>query len=248
MYNHVLYTPFFHESVPLDEKELLDSFTEEIHLAREQVLYFEGDHGDSMYVVRSGTLKIFREYHGVQMVLGHQFPGEAVGELEVFHYSSVRTASVAAIEETVVWRLPAPEMRSIAFRYPGLLYKTVYILSERLTQADRKIEYLAFYDVRIRTANLLLDLLTNFGVRTEKGIRIGWKLTHQHAAAMIGASRESVSRALRELQMEGVIELHKRTVYILDEERLKEEADTSNGISHDRAWHRTQSYLDHKNE
>lgn len=123
-----------------------------------------------MYVIQTGILKIFRQEDHQEIVLGHQFPGEVIGELELFHHDNLRTASVAAFDEVSVWEIRREQMDEIVRIYPDLMRKVIYILSERLIQADRKIEYLAFLDVRVRAANLLLDLVSNFGKKHQMDI------------------------------------------------------------------------------
>ncbi|SDO02827.1 Crp/Fnr family transcriptional regulator [Alkalicoccus daliensis] len=241
MYDSIIDTPFFKHVISPDNEEEIASISNLVTFKKGEVLYREGDEGNCMYIVRTGALKIYREHEGQEFILGHQFPGEAIGELEVFHYDSARTATVAAIERASLWRIYKEDMVKLALRYPKLLQKTIYILSERLAQADRQIEYLAFLDVYVRAANLILDLHANFSLSTEKGDLIQWKITQQHAANMIGVSRESATRAFHELQREKIIRFENRYIYVLDLEQLKEISKSAKKTSY-RKWHSSKKY------
>jgi CRP/FNR family transcriptional regulator len=242
MYTSVLDTPFFLGMIEERHKKLVESMFIERHYPKGQVLYFYGDEGNEMYVVKSGILKIFRESDGQEIIFGHQFPGEVVGELEIFHYDNRRTASVATLEPSVLWMIRRHDLLELSKLYPDILRKTIYILSERLIQADRKLEYLAFLDIRVRVANLLLDLYSNFGVPTENGLLINWKITQQHLASMIGSGRESTARVLHEFQSDGIIRLRNRFIYIVDLQALQDIAGAQTEGVANRRWHSTYKY------
>jgi len=242
MYSSVLETPFFLGMIEEKHKPLVESKFIVRQYPKGQVLYFHGDEGKEMYIVKSGVLKIFRQSDGQEIILGHQFPGEVVGELEIFHYDNRRTASVATLEPSELWMIKRNDVLELSKLYPEILRKTIYILSERLIQADRKLEYLAFLDIRVRVANLLLDLYENFGDSTENGLLIKWKITQQHLASMIGAGRESTARVLHEFQNDGIIRIRNRFIYILDMPSLREIAGAQKQSDASRRWHSTYKY------
>ncbi|RXZ81026.1 Crp/Fnr family transcriptional regulator [Paenibacillaceae bacterium] len=242
MYASVVDTPFFKDMISPEDQSWVESLFIEREYPKGQVIFFHGDEGNEMYIIKSGTLKIFRSSESQEIIFGHQFPGEAIGELEVFHYDNRRTASVAAIEKTTLWIIKKTDLLELSKTYPEILRKTIYILSERLTQADRKLEYLSFLDIRVRVANLLLDLYSNFGLETEEGLYINWKITQQHFANMIGSGRESTARTIQQLQQEGIIHIKGRQYYILDLAKLQDLAGAQKGNIEGRIWHSTHKY------
>ncbi|GIQ70018.1 transcriptional regulator [Xylanibacillus composti] len=242
MFASVVDTPFFKDMIAESHKKLVESMFTERHYPKGQVLYFHGDEGNEMYIVKSGTLKIYRQNEEQEIIFGHQFPGEVIGELEVFHYDNRRTASVAALEETVLWMIKKPDLLELTKLYPDILRKTIFILSERLSQADRKVEYLAFLDIRVRVANLLIDLYINFGLSTSEGSKINWKFTQQHLASMIGSGRESTARTMKELQREGILDIRRRYIYILDIQALQNIAGRKADMDENSKWHNTHVY------
>ncbi|MFL0557957.1 MULTISPECIES: helix-turn-helix domain-containing protein [Paenibacillus] len=240
MYTSVLHTPFFEGIDFQDELSVLSRFSS-LTLTKNQVLFYQGDLANEMYIVKSGTLQIFRQEDDRIIVLGHQFPGQPIGELEAVHHDKRRLASVSALETTMLWKIEIKALEELIVEQPEILRRILYIVSDRLAQADRKIEYLAFLDSRVRIANLLLDLYANFGKQTDHGYLIDWKTTQQHLANMVGIGRESATRALQELQQDGIIQLRERMITILDLKKLYQLAGGT-GPTDARRWHSYCSY------
>ncbi|MDQ0189767.1 Crp/Fnr family transcriptional regulator [Alicyclobacillus cycloheptanicus] len=234
MFRTVLDTPLFAGIVPSDPEWVVSRFTER-SVPKHQVLFYQGDLGTEMYVIKSGVFQIFLQENAHILIIGHQFPGETVGELELIHVDNQRVTSVSAAEDAVVWVIRKADLEDLLSQYPLLLRRITQVIGERLTQADRKISYLAFMDTRLRVANLLLDLYENFGVERENGYLIQWKITQQHFANMIGVNRESATRALQSFQDEGVVTLRNRQITITNLSKLQRIAAKEAGLQ--RRWH-----------
>ncbi|MEK5416268.1 Crp/Fnr family transcriptional regulator [Paenibacillus sp. FSL L8-0708] len=240
MSQSILDIPLFKDINVTDIQFVLSKFNER-RFAKNCVIFHQGDPGIEMYVIKSGSLKIFREVEGKELILGHQFPGETIGELEVVHSNNSRLASVATLEKTVLWAIHKFDLEDLMDHYPQILRRLFYVVSERLDQADRKIAYLAFLSSKIRIANLLLDLHSNFGVEVNEGYLINWKTTHQHMAYMIGVGRESVTIALNELQSKQIISVHDKYITINDLVALKQLANDEQDCK-GREWHPSYRY------
>ncbi|MNC06743.1 Global nitrogen regulator [compost metagenome] len=241
MFQSILDVPLFKDITVTNPEYVLSKFTERFY-HKDRVLFLQGDPGLEMFVIKSGSLKIFRESEGKELILGHQFPGESIGELEAVHSSSSRLASVATLEKTVLWAIHKSDLEDLMVLYPQILRNLFYVVSERLDQADRKLEYLAFLSSKIRIANLLLDLHSNFGVEVSEGFLINWKTTHQHMAHMIGISRESVTIGLQELQVTQIISIRNKYITITNLPALKQLANDEEASTNDREWHPSSSY------
>lgn len=212
-------------------------------LLRGQILFHQGSVGDAVYVIQAGSLEIFVENSERKFVLGHQFAGEVVGELEMIHSDARRTASVGAMENSLLWQLKREDLETLMTEYPLILRRIAATLAERLQQADRKLSYFAFMDARLRVVNLLVDLAANFGVSSPSGTVVDWLVTKQHLADMVGLNRESMSRALSDLQREGLLTWQNRHLCLPDLRRLEVLAETATQVSKGRLWH-TPSVLD----
>lgn len=241
LFQSVLDTSMF-DSIEIIDKEFILSKFIERRIPKYHVVFFQDDTANEMYIIKSGLLKIYREDDTKEIVFGHQFPGQMFGELEVIHHDNHRLASVAAIENTVLWMIKKPDLEELISIYPQILRKIFYIVSERLQQADRKLEYLAFLDARVRVANLLLDLHSNFGIETEEGHLINWKITQQHFANMIGIGRESAARTLQDLQDDKIIRLDNKLITIIDLPALQQLAKQKHEPVEKRHWHSTYKY------
>ena len=171
-------------------------------VARQTTVLSAGDHTDNIYLILSGGLKVLiSDGEGREVILSMLGPGEFFGEMGVID-DHPRSATVKASEQSnLVVISKADFQRCLADNFDVSLY-IMRSLVKRLRQADRNIESLSLLDVYGRAARLLLDLAEDRDGRKVVVRRI----TRQDIARMIGASREMVSRVMRDLQSRGLIE------------------------------------------
>jgi CRP-like cAMP-binding protein len=203
----------------LDSVELsrLAELMRERSYPKGSVILFEDDPGDSLFVVRSGRVKVVLVGEdGREVILGILGPGEHFGELSLID-GQPRSAHVIAIEDTQLVVLRREDFRRRVEQSPALAWALLSALSKRLRRADEQIGRLVLLDVHGRIAKLLLDAAGPDGV-------IEKRLTHQTIAHMIGASRETVSRAMREFQDRGLIAVHRRQITVADRAGLERSA------------------------
>jgi len=180
--------------------------------SRGTALMHEGDTADSLYIVISGRLKVMvGEADGKETILSILGPGEFFGEMSLID-DNPRSASVIAIEACELLALTRRDFRKCLVENPVLAMGVMRILVRRLREADRKIASLAMLDVYGRVARLLLDMSEN--VDGEKIVTK--RLPKQDIAKMIGASREMVSRVMKDLQMGGYIEMRGSNIVLRD--------------------------------
>jgi CRP/FNR family cyclic AMP-dependent transcriptional regulator len=159
------------------------------------VIVFEDDPGDSLYVVRAGRVKVVLiGEDGREVILGVLGVGEHFGELSLID-DQPRSAHVIAMEDANVLVLRREDFRRRVESNPEVAWALLTELARRLRRADAKIHGLALLDVPGRIAKLLLDF-----VQEGESETIEKPLTHQTIAHMIGASRETVSRTVRDFQ------------------------------------------------
>ncbi|WP_304457970.1 Crp/Fnr family transcriptional regulator [Alicyclobacillus sendaiensis] len=216
-----------------DRKRLEQCFCK--YFPRGKVLYHEGEDQHEMYVVKHGTLRIFTQRDDRIFTLGYQYPGQCVGEAEAVYQEMKRTASVMAATDAVLWVIQPNLLEQLLFAYPKLWRRLFAVVVERLTQADRKIRYLAFCTSTEKISNYLVDLYMN--ALYSEGQTQHLKVTQQEIAEALGVHRESVSRALQELEQMNLIRLGRNQISLLDIERLSRLADHAYSASVDRTWH-----------
>jgi len=177
-----------------------------------------GDPTDSLYIIISGRLKVLMsDEQGREVILSLLGPGEFFGEMGLLD-DSPRSASVVAQEPCELLSISKTDFkRSLAENF-DLSLTVMRGLVKRLREADRKIGSLALMDVYGRVARLLMEMAEN--IDGEKVI--AKKVSKQDIAKMIGASREMVSRVMKDLQLGGYIEVRGRSIVLHDNVLLAE--------------------------
>jgi len=195
-----------------------------VRLNRGQLLFSEGDPGDRLYVVTQGKIKIGRTAgDGRENLLAVLGPGEMFGELSLFD-PGPRTASATAITAASLAGLGHDDLEPWLTQRPEVASRLLAAMARRLRRTNEAMADLVFSDVPGRVAKALLDLATRFGVATEDGMRVTHDLTQEELAQLVGASRETVNKALADFASRGFLRLEGRAVLILDIERLRRRA------------------------
>jgi len=168
------------------------------------VVVSEDEAGDALYVLASGKVKVvLYGESGREVILSiFKSPGDFFGEMALLD-DAPRSASVMAMAPSSLLVLSRAHFRSHVDRHPAIALKILTELSRRLRRADAIIGDLALLDVFGRLAAKLRELAEADGEETEDGILIRQRPTQAEIAAMIGTSRETVSRALSELARRG---------------------------------------------
>jgi CRP-like cAMP-binding protein len=201
------------------ELERFAEVTREKTYPRGSVILFEDDPGDSLFVVRQGRVKVVLiGDDGREVILGVLGVGEYFGELSLID-GRPRSAHVIAMEDAHLLVLRRDDFRRRVESSPSVAWALLSELSRRLRRADEKIGGLVLLDVPGRIARLLLDLATEAGNGT-----IEKHLTHQTIAQMIGASRETVSRAMKDFQDAGWITVERRRIALSNRSALEQRA------------------------
>ncbi len=187
-------------------------------VSRGAVVLAAGDLTDSLYIVLSGRLKVMMsDTEGKEVILSILGPGEFFGEMGLID-DSPRSASVLAIESCELLSISKRDFKKSLAENFEMTMAVMRGLVRRLRDADRKIGSLALLDVYGRVARLLLDMSET--VNGQK--MVTKKLPKQDIAKMIGASREMVSRVMKDLQMGGYIEMRGSSILLRDSIMLPE--------------------------
>jgi len=203
--------PLF-SSFPDDQLRMLATVVARRSAPRSSVIMAAGDAIDSLYIVISGRLKVMMgDADGKEVILSLIGPGEFFGEMGLID-ESPRSASVVTIEPCELLQVSKRDFRKCLQENFEMSMAVMKGLVRRLREADRKIGSLALFDVYGRVARLLLDMSEDVN-----GQKIVTKrLPKQDIAKMIGASREMVSRVMKDLQMGGYIEMRGSSIVLRD--------------------------------
>jgi CRP/FNR family cyclic AMP-dependent transcriptional regulator len=207
--------PLFRE-LPREAVRGFAELTREQKFAKGAVIVSEGDPGDAMYVVRSGEVKVvlFGE-DGRDVLLNLIGVGEHFGELALID-GRPRSAHVLTTQASSLLILRRADFRRQVERSPSVAWGLMVELSRRLRQADGTIGSLVLLDVPGRVAKVLLE----HAPQGEPAPLIK-PLTHQTIGQMVGASRETVSRAMSEFQEKGMISVTRRLVTVVNRAALE---------------------------
>jgi CRP/FNR family cyclic AMP-dependent transcriptional regulator len=189
--------------LPVAQLEQIARMAVSRKVARNTTIVFVGDSTDSLFVIVSGSAKVLnRDAEGNEVILTFLAAGECFGEMGLID-GSPRSADVVANENCELLVIAKADFTSVLAGNVDLCLNIMKSLVLRLREANRKIESLALMDVYGRVAKLLLD----FSVE-ENGVRvIRRKVTKQDMAKMVGASREMVSRVMKDLERSGYIRI-----------------------------------------
>lgn len=193
----------------------------EVRLARGQTLFSEGETGDRLYVVLEGKIKLTRTApDGRENLLSVLGPSEMFGELSLFD-PRPRTASAIAVTECRLAGLGHDDLRPWLTAHPEVAVQLLRALAQRLRKTNDVMADLVFTDVPGRVAKALLDLAERFGQPSESGLHVHHDLTQEELAQLVGASRETVNKALADFAGRNWLRIEARAVVILDIERLR---------------------------
>jgi len=214
----VLKTVPLFASFPEDQLRMLTTMVTRKSTPRSTTIMAGGDPTDSLYIVLSGRLKVMMsDSEGKEVILSILGPGEFFGEMGMLD-DEPRSATVITIEPCELLSIAKRDFKKCLADNFEMAMAVMRGLVKRLREADRKIGSLALLDVYGRVARLLLDMAEN--VDGEKIVTK--RLPKQDIAKMIGASREMVSRVMKDLQTGGYIEMRGSTIVVRDTIMLPE--------------------------
>jgi CRP/FNR family transcriptional regulator len=215
--------PLF-EALDEDGTRELRQTMSQLRLHRGERLFDEGDGGDSLYVVLDGKMKLTRAAaDGRENLLSVIGPGEMFGELSLFD-PRPRTSSASAVTEVTLAVLLHDALLPLLAKRPEISLHLMRALVQRLRRANDVTADLVFTDVPGRVAKALLDLADRFGQQTDEGLQVHHDLTQEELAQLVGASRETVNKALADFAARGWLHISARSVLIVDSERLRKRA------------------------
>ncbi|WP_061296789.1 Crp/Fnr family transcriptional regulator [Herbidospora cretacea] len=192
----------------------------EVTLTKGQTLFSENETGATLYVVLEGKIKLARTASdGRENLLSVLGPSEMFGELSLFD-PRPRTASAIALTDVKLAGLSHDDLRPWLTGRPEVALHLLRALAQRLRRTNDVLADLVFTDVPGRVAKALLDLAERFGQKVEDGIRVHHDLTQEELAQLVGASRETVNKALADFAGRGWLRIEAKAVVIMDMERL----------------------------
>jgi CRP/FNR family transcriptional regulator len=212
--------PLFADLAPTDLEQLAQVAVPRSYEPGE-IVFREGDSGDTCYVVRTGSVRVTRRHSdGRVITLAELRPGAIFGELAMFG-GETRSASVEALAPTRALAILAGDMRRLMVRHPDIAVKMLEGLANRLRAANERIARQSFQTVAGRVASALLGQVE---ARSADGVLdrdVLIRATQAEIAQLAGASRESASRFLAKLERAGLITTGRGKVIVHEPDSLR---------------------------
>jgi CRP-like cAMP-binding protein len=208
--------------IDLPSEELIDLMAESrtVTLRRGQRIDLGNADHPEVGLVASGRIKLARPCGRTRAaVLMLVEPGQVFGELSLL--VAERSELVAeALELSTVVLFPARVLHGLMDRRPRLLRRLTELVARRRLQVESRLGQMLFRSNRERLQSLLLDYVGQYGVPDDRGIQLQIKLSHADIANIVGSTRETVTVILGQMQTEGIIEIARRRIRVLDVDRL----------------------------
>jgi CRP/FNR family transcriptional regulator, cyclic AMP receptor protein len=212
------------QGVDINDVEAISNEFEVVEVSRGQILFHEGEPGDSLYIVLSGKVKLGRRASdGRENLVAVMGPSDQFGELSLFD-PGPRTVTAVVVTDGRVARLPKAALQKWVEERPQIALQLLRVVARRLRRTNTMLADLIFVDVPGRVAKQLLQLAQRFGSVEGGQLRVTHDLTQEELAQLVGASRETVNKALADFAARGWLRLEGKSVVILDRERLSRRA------------------------
>jgi CRP/FNR family transcriptional regulator, cyclic AMP receptor protein len=198
----------------------LKAALEPVTFPRAHVIFAEGELGDRLYIVLSGKVKVGRRSpDGRENLLAVFGPSDMFGELSIFD-PGPRTSTATTVTEVHAVTMDRTALREWIAKRPEIAEQLLRVIARRLRRTNNMLADLIFTDVPGRVAKALLQLAHDFGTQEGGMLRVTHDLTQEEIAQLVGASRETVNKALADFAHRGWLRLEGKSVLILEPQRL----------------------------
>jgi CRP-like cAMP-binding protein len=179
-------------------------------------LFHQDMPGTMLYMVESGSVRVISIGRtGQELTLNVIGTGEIFGELSILD-NQQRSATAITLAPTVVWLLSQSDLKEFMRKFPSVNQAMIQILVKRVRATAQRLEAMTFQDVLGRLSYELLSLAEQSGQPSQSGIEISIPLTQVELATMVGATRESVNKAVSVLRERKLIDMDGNRWFILD--------------------------------
>lgn len=198
--------PFFASLTP-DEAETIERLVVRKHFSRGQVVLFEEDTSNFMYIIVSGKVRVVQlSSEGRERILAIHKRGDYFGELALFD-GKTAPATVIAMEESEIGLLAKNDFDELVQKNEKILFNLLTSLCTSLRESWMMLKIMSFADAEERVRAVLKNMSRLYGVKDQRGVLVSLKLTHKDIANYASVSRETVTRFMNRFSREGEIEI-----------------------------------------
>ncbi|UCG26428.1 MAG: Crp/Fnr family transcriptional regulator [Chloroflexota bacterium] len=181
-----------------------------------RIFYMPEDSGEVLFLLKKGRVQLYRiSPSGKKLVVSTLGPGTIFGEMSLVGQGMHNTFA-EAVDECLLCVMSRPDVERLMREKPKVAFRFVEALGGRLTSLESRLEEIAFKSIPSRLASLLLRLADEHG---EGRVVVGY--THQDLGEILGTYRETITQTLNDFKADGLVEISRKRVEILDRESLE---------------------------
>ena len=201
------------QDLPKEEQEELDRITTMTSVKKGKIFYRPEDKGEVIFILKKGTVQLYRiSPEGKKLVIYTLRDGTLFGEMSLLG-QRMHNIFAEAITDCTICVMSRSDLERLVLTRPRVGLRMLEITGNRLRETEEQLEALAFKSIPSRLAALLLRL-------AKDGNEVVG-LTHQDMAEMIGTYRETTTQTLNDMKAEGILEIGRRRITILDKDALQ---------------------------
>ena len=207
----------------LDREELKEATHQmpDTHLQEGEIFHTPEDEQERLFILKKGGVQVYEVTpDGKELTLSIVQGGSILGEMALTG-QSLAGVYLRAKEPSVVATLERKDLEALILSNPELGLILVRILAKQLKEAQVRLAELTHKDVPARLASQILRFADDEGIKTNEGIKIATRYSHEQLAAMIGSGRVAVSRSLSNFRKKGIVESRARHIYVKDPKALQ---------------------------
>jgi CRP/FNR family transcriptional regulator len=217
--------PLFHG---LNEQELqrIEEITVSRSLSRRATIFTEGSEKEAVYFIRDGLVKTYKtDENGHEQIVSFLKTGDMFPHTGFFNQDPY-PATAEAIVDTHLLAIPVRLFEQLMMSAPSIAIKMMRVMGDKIRELQEKLQVLSGQDVKHRVMSFLLQLAERHGDLKGNKITINLPMTHQEFANSIGTTRETINRLLNQLHKDGVLEVYRNRIVIIDLEGLKQQRES----------------------
>ena len=204
-----------------EELNIINNITRVKKFKKDEIIFFEGEIGNYIYIIKSGKVKMLKmNQNGDEQILNIFKNDDILAEVILFDKENY-PATAIALTGVKLYSINSKKLSKIFLNHPQITVKVMKVMSSRLRRAQQNIRDFGLKDSKSRLASLLYHLAERHGDKKENEISISLFLTQKELANMIGTTRETVSRTLKNIEKENIISTSRKQIVINDLEKLK---------------------------
>lgn len=202
------------------EMEELNRITTMSHVPRGRVFYRPEEPGEVLFILKEGRVQLYRiSPEGKKLVITTLGPHTLFGEMALLG-TKMHNTFAEAIDDCLICVMSRTDLERLILNKPQVALRILESTGKRLREAEERLENMAFKGIPARLASLLLRLSDEQGTNEITG------LTHQDLAESVGTYRETATQVLNDLKSQGLIEIGRKRITILDPDGLAEIAES----------------------